>query len=108
MEYLVWKKGEDPLKSLKTKNNDNSSIKLALQEPNKELRFFSQVNEDKNIKTSSERERLNYKLNDRYLISQIAHNPFLKENKYIEDLSIQEKFLRPKCSYLEEQQEIAN
>jgi hypothetical protein len=102
MENYVWKKGESPIKSLKKKKKSNiinDPEKLALAESNKEINFRAEVNFDKQIENHSEREKLNGKLNDRYLIQQINQNPFLKNNSYIEDLKIQEEFLRPKSSY---------
>jgi len=101
MENYIWKKGESPIKSQKkSKSNiiDNPE-KLALAESNKEINFKAEVNFEKQIENHSERENLNGKLNDRYLIQQINQNPFLKNNSYIDDLKIQEEFLRPKSSY---------
>lgn len=100
MEYLTWKMGKEPIKSFK-KDNQTPDI-LALKEPNKELNFYNKINENKNIPLNSEREILNGKLNDRYLIQQITQNPFLKDNSYVKDLTIQEMFLRPKSSYSNE------
>tara|TARA_Y100000389_G_C17456128_1_gene518290 strand:- start:1528 stop:1839 length:312 start_codon:yes stop_codon:yes gene_type:complete len=102
MENYVWKKGESPIRS--QKKNIKSNIiddpeKLALVETNKEINFRAEVNFEKQIENHSERENLNGKLNDRYLIQQINQNPFLKNNSYIDDLKIQEEFLRPKSSY---------
>lgn len=102
MENYIWKKGESPIKSKKKISKSNiidNPEKLALAESNKEINFKAEVNFEKQIENHSEREKLNGKLNDRYLISQISQNPFLKNNSYIEDLKIQEEFLRPKSSY---------
>lgn len=102
MENYIWKKGESPKKSQKKNSKSNiidNPEKLALAESNKEINFKAEVNFEKQIENHSERENLNGKLNDRYLIQQINQNPFLKNNSYIDDLKIQEEFLRPKSSY---------
>lgn len=50
------------------------------------------------ILQSNKRELANEKMNERYMISQVSKNPFLAQNKYLEDLDIQETFLKPKNS----------
>jgi len=50
------------------------------------------------IATSNKREIANEKMNERHMISQINQNPFLAKNTYLEDLDIQENFLKPKNS----------
>ena len=99
MEYSSWKKGETPNKSYKEPRKLNVPQRLALAESNKEIGFEEQVNFDKQIMNNCERDKLNGKLNDRYLVQQINQNPFLLNNNYIDDLNVQEKFLRPKSSY---------
>ena len=102
MENYIWKKGESPIKSQKKNSKSNiidNPQKLALAETTKEINFKAEVNFEKQIENHSERENLNGKLNDRYLIQQINQNPFFKNNSYIDDLKIQEEFLRPKSSY---------
>ena len=51
--------------------------------------------------THNKRELPNDKINERMMFSQIGQNPFLTNNNYIEDISIQEKLLRPKNSNFE-------
>jgi len=48
--------------------------------------------------SSSKREEVNMKMNDRELISQRNQNPYLVQNNYIEDLETQQSFLIPKNS----------
>ena len=48
--------------------------------------------------SSSKREEVNLKMNDRELISQCSQNPYLVQNNYIEDLEMQQNFLMPKNS----------
>lgn len=54
------------------------------------------------IPPSNKREIANEKINERHMISQIGQNPFLSRNKYLEDLDIQEAFLKPKNSNFKE------
>jgi hypothetical protein len=44
---------------------------------------------------SNKRSDLNNKLADRQMLSNFVSNPFLSNNNYIDDLNIQEKFLKP-------------
>lgn len=52
---------------------------------------------------SNKREIVNEKMNERQMISQINQNPFLLRNTYLDDLYVQETFLKPKNSNLEYQ-----
>lgn len=47
---------------------------------------------------SNKREIANEKINERHMISQIGQNPFLSQNRYLDDLDIQEAYLKPKNS----------
>lgn len=51
--------------------------------------------------THNKRELSNDKLSERMMIGQINQNPFLANHNYVEDISIQEKLLRPKNSNYE-------
>lgn len=85
MEYITWRHGEPIQRSTRIKEkNQASPINLALEE--------ATYNKD--------RELMNDKINDRYLIKQMGQNPFLS-GRYIDDLNIQEQFLRPKSSHTE-------
>lgn len=50
---------------------------------------------------SNKREIVNEKMNERQMISQINQNPFLLRNTYLDDLYVQETFLKPKNSNLD-------
>ena len=52
---------------------------------------------------SNKRQNMNDKLNDRYMVQQTNQNPFLIGNTYVQDLDVQEEFLRPKSSHLDNQ-----
>ena len=94
MEHVIWRRGEPAERSARVKEkiddvavadaDDVSPVVLALEES----------------VHSKDREKINDKMNDRYLIKQMAQNPFLT-GSYIDDLNIQEQFLRPKSSHTE-------
>ena len=54
--------------------------------------------EETPVGIENKKEISNNKMNERIMYSQINKNPFLLENKYIDDLEIETKFLRPKNS----------
>ena len=85
--------------------------KSARIEKEKEEYFESQVKEavfmdsipnlqesDQFTRISKKREEQNDKLSMRDLVAQTSVNPFLKNTNYVEDLSTQDEFLRPKDS----------
>ena len=89
MEHIIWRRGEPAERSERVKEKiddvadvEVSPVVLALEEAD----------------YSKDREKINDKMNDRYLIKQVAQNPFLTGN-YIDDLNVQEHFLRPKSSH---------
>ena len=47
------------------------------------------------FKVSNKREEIDSKMLDRGLTQQIGFNPFLGENSYINDVTIQDQFLKP-------------
>jgi hypothetical protein len=88
MEHITWRRGEPAIRSSCVKEKvdkvEVSPIVLALEESDH----------------SKDREKMNEKMNDRYLIKQMTQNPFLTSS-YIDDLNVQEQFLRPKSSHTE-------
>ena len=47
------------------------------------------------FKVSNKREEMDTKIADRKLTQQIGFNPFLGENSYINDVAIQDQYLKP-------------
>ena len=88
MENIIWRRGEPAIRSLCVKEKvdvvEVSPVVLALEE----------------AVHSKDREKMNEKMNDRHLIKQMTQNPFLTSS-YIDDLDVQEQFLRPKSSHTE-------
>jgi hypothetical protein len=87
MNEIKWSNGEPCIRSKK----------IDRQQPIKEQTngFFNEINE---LKTTNKRDIANDRINERIMISQIGQNPFLINNNYLEDLNIQETFLKPKNS----------
>lgn len=79
MNELKWSLGEPCIRSARQKQN-------------------SVLPETESLLPSNKREIANEKINERYMISQIGQNPFLSQNKYLDDLEVQEAFLKPKNS----------
>ena len=50
------------------------------------------------MRVSNKREDANTKLNERSMIESINQNPFLPRNNYINDLQVQDEFLKPRSS----------
>ena len=58
------------------------------------------------IMSHNKREVANNKLEERGMYSQTSQNPFLTNHKYLDDINIQEIFLRPRNSNFEETTDI--
>jgi hypothetical protein len=50
------------------------------------------------MRVSNKREDANTKLSERSMIENISQNPFLSRNNYLNDLQVQDEFLKPKNS----------
>ena len=86
MNEYAWTNGEKPIRSTQKdnpiyKNKTEFSLNMG------EFRI-----------ASNKREEFNDKLNNRELIVQNGQNPFLMNNNYIQDLEIEQTFLRPQNS----------
>ena len=82
--YWNWKKNED-CKIEKTKRKENVNFENEIETE------IIKIEENKKSVCSN-------RISDREMIIQTRINPFLQSNNYIEDLSQQERFLRPKDS----------
>ena len=116
MEQFIWKSGETPERSHK---NDNPNIKkeqtppqsFAMQEGSDfnqqcmAMTGISRMEMDLGMaemnQDSNRRDSMNGKLSARRMIQQVGQNPFHTGNSYINDLKVQEQFLRPKSSHTE-------
>lgn len=87
MSEHVWRSGERAIRSSK-------------QDVPQEVDETRSIESNLNTTQINRREKMNGKINERYMIQQVGQNPFLTGN-YMEDLQIQEQFLRPKSSHVE-------
>jgi hypothetical protein len=55
------------------------------------------------LKPMNKREDNYNRMSEREMFGQINQNPFLVSNKYIDDLMVQEKFLKPICTSMEKE-----
>lgn len=106
MEESVWHSGERCERSMKrTINSETSAASSALtQSLNPKLETEINIKEElfRNANSfgnaSNKREDANTKLSERQLIGSVTHNPLLTETNYINDLEVQENYLRPQNS----------
>ena len=93
MEHIIWRRGEPSQRSACVKEKVVANAADGVEVSPVVLALEESVH-------SKDREKMNEKMNDRYLIKQMVQNPFLS-GSYIDDLNIQEQFLRPKSSHTE-------
>ena len=126
VEEYVWRFGEPPERSAKrtSKKQESDNVveeqpsSLALQEGKQFMSNTMQtmvqngeydmidlaLNQAEQAQESNKRQNMNDKLSNRYMVQQTSQNPYLVGNNYIQDLDVQESFLRPKSSHLDNQE----
>ena len=106
MEEQVWRQGEKCVRSRKDENPAlNQAPDRALDQAlDTKLNTEIKIKEDfaPNIgelgAASNRREDVNSKLSERQMIGQVSHNPFLTSTDYVNDLEVQENYLKPQNS----------
>lgn len=103
IQYLRWSKGEkyeQSLKSDKEKYIANAEEKQenVAEEYNKMKCLLFDDGSESCMRVSNKREDANTKLSERCMIENISQNPFLSRNNYLNDLQVQDEFLKPKNS----------
>jgi len=99
IQYLKWSKGEKYEQSL-----ISDKEKYLLKEPNvaedynKMKTLLFDDGSESCMRVSNKREDANTKLSERCMIENISQNPFLSRNNYLNDLQVQDEFLKPKNS----------
>ena len=94
MEY-VWSKNEKPEKS--NINDKRRYIEKTQKIEIKDAREISYLTSDYSINNCRRKnDYTNIESTNRSVIANNVANPFLKENNYINDLTIQNEYLRPK------------
>jgi hypothetical protein len=93
MDELKWTNGETCERSKRTIHSNNRFM-------NDESNSFDQFTsgEFSSFRKDSKREYANNKINDRMMFAQTNRNPFLSNNSYLDDLNVQESFLKPQNS----------
>jgi hypothetical protein len=92
-----WSTGEKYEQSTpadKDKYTDQSNV----NEANEMNTLLFDDGTDSCMRISNKREDANTKLNERLLIENVNQNPFLPRNNYINDLQVQDEFLKPRNS----------
>lgn len=97
-QELKWSLGEKYEQSTKEDRekyatNDNNS-----SDYNQMKSLLFENDTESCMRVSNKREDANTKLNERCMIESINQNPFLPRNNYINDLQIQDEFLKPRNS----------
>ena len=98
-QYYKWTKGEKYAQSLKTdKEKYVEKVENIAEEYNKMKSLLFEDGTESCMRVSNKREDANTKLSERSMIENISQNPFLSRNNYLNDLQVQDEFLKPKNS----------
>jgi hypothetical protein len=95
-QYFKWTKGEKYEQSLKT--DKEKYVENVAEEYNKMKSLLFEDGTESCMRVSNKREDANTKLSERSMIENISQNPFLSRNNYLNDLQVQDEFLKPKNS----------
>jgi hypothetical protein len=105
IQHLIWSKGEKYEQSLKSdkekyfvKDENISQVTNVAEEYNKMKCLLFDDGAESCMRVSNKREDANTKLSERCMIENISQNPFLSRNNYLNDLQVQDEFLKPKNS----------
>lgn len=91
MKYYYWKPTIYTKREYSNKYDKTDISKNVL---NQEVRNDLYKENNNNIRYNNKKNEVNDKLNERFLIKQTNPNPFFINSNYIDDLEIQNKFLR--------------
>ena len=99
IQHLRWSKGEKYVQSLKS-DKEKYIVKEenVAEEYNKMKCLLFDDGSESCMRVSNKREDANTKLSERCMIENINQNPFLSRNNYLNDLQVQDEFLKPKNS----------
>ena len=102
--YKHWKWTKNNNKCEKTlRETKPTNVNNAIQMPHEEEEFHEVVEDIYRLKSislleESKKALNNERISQRHLMVQTNINPFLKQKGYLEDLNIQDTFLRPQDS----------
>ena len=102
MEERIWRQGE---KCVRSRKDENPSLAKAVDQA-LDTKLHTEIKMKEDFAphigefgvASSKREDANTKLSDRQMIGQVSHNPFLTSTDYVNDLEVQENYLKPQNS----------
>lgn len=98
MNNFKWSRGEKYEQSVKADKDKYIAADTSSQEYNSMKTLLFDDGTEPCMRISNKREDANTKLNERSMIESISQNPFLPRNNYINDLQIQDEFLKPRNS----------
>ena len=99
IQHLIWSKGEKYEQSLKSdKEKYIVREENVAEDYNKMKGILFDDGTESCMRVSNKREDANTKLSERCMIENISQNPFLSRNNYLNDLQVQDEFLKPKNS----------
>ena len=100
MEFIYWtwsKKGEHLEKSYKSQH-PKMKVEVKKKTPPNDTSLEAQIVNQAIFAEDNKRE-INYdRLSKRKLVTNCKINPYLTSNNYLNDISVQDQFLRPKNS----------
>lgn len=89
----------DSISDFAVSENDKKRISRDFIEPeNVQQVLYGNVAKESFQSKQNKREETNNKMLEREMMAQTSSNPFLLGNDYLEDLSVQEQFLKPQNS----------
>ena len=98
-QFFTWSKGE---KNEQSTQNDKVkyiiNTETTAEDYNNMKHLLFEDGTNSCMRVSNKREDANTKLNERSMIEHVGLNPFHSQNNYLNDLKIQDEFLKPKNS----------
>jgi hypothetical protein len=94
--FFKWSTGEKYEQSVKS--DKEKYVENLAEEYNKMKTLLFDDGTESCMRVSNKREDANTKLSERSMIENISQNPFLSRNNYLNDLQVQDEFLKPKNS----------
>jgi len=97
--HYKWTKGEPYEKSSKTQKKELSTLtSISETKEINEFKSIHYITPDGFTRKSNKRALTNKKMSERKLIAQVSINPYIGKQNYINALTSEDKFLRPKSS----------
>ena len=98
-------KKEIQIENLINKTNENFTINQCLLSEEESKNLEEILQKQQGIYKDNRREESYNRMSEREMFGQIGMNPFLSNNNYINDLMMQENFMKPKNTNSEREKE---